>query len=506
MLFTPLNKIVIFFTQLRLKRMKRDLLNPIEIQQSLLKSLIKSGKTTVFGKKHKFKKIKNYNHFKANVPIREYESMSPFIQKTRKGKQNVIWPTMIKWFSKSSGTTDDKSKFIPVSFESLDENHMRSGKDALSWYCEQFPDSVIFAGKSLRLGGYTTANNINHESYFGDISAIIVENLPLWAEIRSTPNQRISLMPEWETKIEAIAEATINKDVTCLVGVPSWMLVLIRRVLKKTGAKELKEVWPNLELYIHGGVSFTPYRAEFEKLMGKGKIEYLETYNATEGFFAVQDCFPSKGLLLMVNHAIFYEFIAMDNFNGEDSTAIPLSDVKLGVTYAMVITTKSGLWRYSIGDTIKFVSLNPHRIEIVGRTKHFINAFGEELMIDNAANALAKACEKTGATIKDYSAAPIYMDDNNSGAHQWMIEFIEAPKSLQEFTEILDSTLQEVNTDYQAKRHKNMALGFPVVQVAKANLFFNWLKSKGKLGGQNKVPRLSNNRVIMDELLALNAK
>ena len=504
MLFTPLNKIVIFFTQLRLKRMRRDLENPTETQRILLRQMLKTAKRTTYGKKYKFKKIKNYQDFKARVPIREYESMSPFIQKTRDGKQNVIWPTMIKWFSKSSGTTDNKSKFIPVSFESLDENHMRSGKDSLSWYCEQFPDSIIFAGKSLRLGGYTTANNLNHESYFGDISAIIVENLPIWAEVRSTPNQRISLMPEWETKIEAIAKATIHKDITCLVGVPSWMLVLIRRVLEKTGAKELREVWPNLELYIHGGVSFTPYKTEFERLVGKGQIRYLETYNATEGFFAVQDCFPSQGMLLMIDHAIFYEFIPIDEFKGEASETIDLSEVKLGETYAMVITTKSGLWRYSIGDTIKFVSLKPHRIEIVGRTKHFINAFGEELMIDNAAKALAKACEKTGATINDYSAAPIYMDENKSGAHQWVIEFIKTPKNLKEFTVVLDQTLKEINSDYEAKRHKNMALGFPVIEVAKPNLFHHWLKSKGKLGGQNKVPRLSNNRVILDELLKLN--
>ena len=506
MLFSPINKILIFFSQLRLLRMKRDLANPIETQQSLLKSIVKQGKGTIYGKKYKLKKVKTFNDFKSTIPLREYESMSPFIQRTRDGRQNVVWPTMIKWFSKSSGTTDNKSKFIPVSFESLDENHMRSGIDALSWYFEQHPGSMVFAGKSLRLGGYTTANNLNHESYFGDISAIIVENLPLWAEIRSTPNQSISLMPEWETKIEAIVKATVKEDVTCLVGVPSWMLVLVKRVLEKTGAKELKEVWPNLELYIHGGVSFTPYRAEFERLVGKGKMEYLETYNATEGFFAIQDCYPSQGMQLLTNHAIFYEFIKMAEFCGEDSETIELSEVELGVTYALVITTKSGLWRYSIGDTIKFVNLSPYRIEIVGRTKHFINAFGEELMIDNASKALAKACEKTGASIKDYSAAPIYMDETNSGAHEWMIEFDSPPDDLQKFTTVLDQTLQDVNTDYQAKRHKNMALGFPVIQVAKPNLFYNWLKNKGKLGGQNKIPRLSNNRIIIDELLELNAK
>ena len=504
--FSPINAIVKLYTKSRFRGIEHYLENPIEVQHDLLASMVKSAANTEYGKQFGFKFIKSYEEFKRTVPIREYESLSPYIQRIREGEQNVLWPTMIKWFSKSSGTTDSKSKFIPVSFESINENHLKGGKDILSWYCQSHPDSQLFTGKSLRLGGSSSVNSINHESYYGDLSAIIVENLPLWAEIRSVPNQRISLMPEWETKMEAIANATIDEDVTSLVGVPSWMMVLSKHILKKTGAKTLKEVWPNLELYIHGGVSFKPYRDEFSKLVGGDGIVYTETYNATEGFFAVQDSFPSKGMLLLLDHAVFYEFIPLDEFNGEESEAIPLEEVQLGKTYAMVITTKSGLWRYSIGDTVRFVSLDPFRIEIVGRTKHFINAFGEELMIDNAANALAEACKQTGANVKDYSAAPVYMQDDNAGGHEWIIEFNTPPESMQAFAEVLDNTLKAINSDYEAKRYKNMALHFPVIHQARPNVFYDWLKQKGKLGGQNKVPRLSNNRTILEELLSLNAQ
>jgi hypothetical protein len=491
--------------KMRFRHIDSYLYNGPEIQQSNLMKMVKYAKNTVYGKEFHFKDIKNYEDFKRQVPIREYEALAPYINRNRDGEQNVLWPTMIKWFSKSSGTTDSKSKFIPVSFESIKENHLRGGQDIFSWYCESHLDSQVFTGKSLRLGGSSSVNSINHESYYGDLSAIIVENLPLWAEIRSTPNQRISLLPEWEEKLEAMATATIQEDVTSLVGVPSWMLVLSKYILKKTGANNLKEVWPNLELYVHGGVSFVPYRNEFKKLVGPNEINYTETYNATEGFFAVQDQFPGQGMLLLIDHAIFYEFVPLNEYVGEGSKAISLGEVEIGETYAMIITTKSGLWRYSIGDTIRFVSKNPYRIEIVGRTKHFINAFGEELMIDNAASALARACNATGASIKDYSAAPIYMDGNKNGAHEWIIEFNNPPENLEVFGTVLDNALKEINSDYEAKRHKNIALGFPVIHQAKEKVFYTWLKSKGKLGGQNKVPRLSNNRQVLEELLEINA-
>jgi len=506
MKFSPINDIVKLYTKSRFIGIQKFLDNPLDVQRDMLAKMVKSAASTEYGKQYGFKFIKTYEEFKRTVPIREYESLSPYIQRIRNGEQNVLWPTMIKWFSKSSGTTDNKSKFIPVSFESINDNHLKGGKDILSWYCHHYPESQIFTGKSLRLGGSSSVNSINHESYYGDLSAIIVENLPLWAEIRTTPNQRISLMPEWESKMEAMANATIKENVTSLVGVPSWMLVLSKHILKKTGAKTLKEVWPNLELYIHGGVSFKPYREEFSKLVGEGDMVYTETYNATEGFFAVQDSFPSKGMLLLLDHGIFYEFIPLDEFNGEESEAISLNEVDLGVTYAMVITTNSGLWRYSIGDTIRFVSLDPYRIEIVGRTKHFINAFGEELMIDNAITALERASKQTGANVKDYSAAPVYMSGVTAGGHEWIFEFNTAPNDIELFAKILDDTLKEVNSDYEAKRYKNMALHFPVIIEARSNVFYDWLMKKGKLGGQNKVPRLSNNRTILEELLELNAQ
>jgi len=473
---------------------------PIDVQQELLFKLLYKARHTEIGEKYHFSKILTYEYFSEKVPIQQYESIEPLIDRTRKGEQNVFWPTPIKWFAKSSGTTNAKSKFIPVSDEALEDCHMKAGKDMLCLYFNNNPEAKLFTGKGLCLGGSSAVYEDN-ETYFGDLSAIIIENMPFWADYRSAPKQEIALMGEWESKMEAIVEETVNEDITSLVGVPSWMLVLINKVLERTGKSNILEVWPNLEVYFHGGVNFNPYREQFKKLIPKKDFKYFETYNASEGFFAIQDQNDSLDMLLMLDYGIFYEFIPMDQFDGEHSEAIPLQKVKLNKNYAIVITTNGGLWRYLIGDTVKFTSLNPYRIRITGRTKHFINVFGEELIIENTEEALNQACLKTGAEVSEYTVAPVFMNVDSSGGHEWLIEFKTAPKNLDLFTELLDNALKSINSDYEAKRYQNMALALPKINVAPKGLFYNWLKDKGKLGGQHKIPRLSNSRKHLDELL-----
>lgn len=488
----------------RYSKVEQFMTNPHEVQHNLLMDMLRKAASTEWGKKFDFAQIHSIVDFSEKVPLQNYETLQCDIDRNRQGEQNIFWPTEIKWFAKSSGTTSAKSKFLPVSLEAIEENHFKSGRDLLSFYCNEVKDTKIFSGYSLRLGGSTSFNSSNHETYYGDLSAILIENLPFWVEMRTTPNQTISLMDEWESKIEEIADYTIKKNVTTFFGVPSWMLVLCRRVLEKTGAKNLLEVWPNLELYVHGGVSFTPYRKQFEELIPKEDFTYLETYNASEGFFAIQDTFDQEAMLLMLNNGIYYEFIPMSEYKGTESKTIPLSEVQEGVNYAMVITTNAGLWRYIIGDTIAFTSTAPYRVRVTGRTKLFINAFGEELIIDNAEKAIKEACVKTGAEVREYTAAPYYMEGQDSGAHEWIIEFVRRPSSLEDFETVLDDSLRALNSDYEAKRHKNMALKPPIVHEAKEELFHNWLKQKGKLGGQHKVPRLANDRVLIEELLKLN--
>ena len=476
---------------------------PIDVQNELLFRLLHKAKDTEVGIQYQFNTIKNYKEFSEKVPIQTYESIEHLIDRTRKGEQNVFWPTPIKWFAKSSGTTNAKSKFIPVSDEALENCHFKAGKDMLGLYINNNPEAQLFTGKGLRLGGSSAVYEDNN-TYFGDLSAIIIENLPFWADFSSAPKQETALMSEWEAKMDAIVQETIDEDITSLVGVPSWMLVLLNRVLEKTGKNNILEVWPNLEVYFHGGVNFNPYREQFKKIIPKTDFKYFETYNASEGFFAIQDENHSLDLLLMLDYGIFYEFIPMNCFDNEHSKAIPLSEVKLNVNYAMVITTNGGLWRYLIGDTVKFTSLNPFRIRITGRTKHFINVFGEELIIENAENALKQACLKTNAEVCEFTVAPIFMDDKKSGGHEWIIEFKKEPKNLNYFTELLDNALKASNSDYEAKRYNNLTLAMPKINIARNGLFYDWLKLQGKLGGQHKVPRLSNSRNHLEELLQLN--
>ena len=500
--FTIVNSIISWFLKKRKHQVELFLKYPIEVQKELLYKLIRKAKDTEVGEKYDFHSIQSYQEFKQKVPLQQYESIEPLIERTRKGEQNIFWPTHIKWFAKSSGTTNAKSKFIPVSDESLEDCHFKGGKDMLCLYCDNNEEAKLFTGKGLRLGGSSGVYEDNH-TYFGDLSAIIIENMPFWADFSSTPSQEIALMEEWESKMTAMVEETIDEDITSLVGVPSWMLVLLNRVLEKSGKNNILEVWPNLEVYFHGGVSFNPYREQFKKLIPKEDFKYYETYNASEGFFAIQDVNNAFDMLLMLDYGIFYEFIPMDKFDGENSETIALEDVKLNTNYALVITTNSGLWRYLIGDTIKFTSLNPHRIKITGRTKHFINVFGEELIIENASEALNQACLKTGAEISEFTAAPIFMENKKNGGHEWLIEFKKQPENIDYFTELLDTSLQTINSDYESKRYNNLTLAMPKINIAPEGLFYNWLKQKGKLGGQHKVPRLSNSRKHLEELLEL---
>jgi len=478
---------------------------PIEVQQQVLQNLLYCAVDTEIGKRYDFSSLERYEHFKNRLPIVRYEDISKDIERCRNGEQNIFWNTPIKWFAKSSGTTNAKSKFIPVSNEALEECHYKAGKDMLSLYFNNNENSQLLAGKCLRLAGSKELHNKNNKIYFGDLSAIVTENLPIWAEFSSTPSTKVSLMTEWEAKLKAIIKESVQDNVTGLLGVPSWMLVLLQKTLSETKKKDLFEIWPNLEVYFHGGVNFDPYHSQFQSLLPSADFKYYEIYNASEGFFAIQDQNNSRDLLLMLDYGIFYEFIPMDKYgtHSEDDV-ISLDGVAVGVQYAVIITTNGGLWRYDIGDTIRFTSLSPFRIQVTGRTKHHINVFGEELIIDNAEKALNAAAQKTGAQYVDFTAGPIFMEGKNKGAHEWIIEFNNPPNDINMFTQILDEELKAENSDYEAKRYKNITLTLPKVHMARTNLFYDWLAKKNKLGGQHKVPRLSNKRKFLEELLEMN--
>ncbi len=475
-----------------------------QLQMHTLEYLTTTAKDTEYGRKHTFSTINSYEKFADSVPLNTYEELKGDIDRMRHGERDVLWKGRVKWYAKSSGTTNDKSKFIPVSHDGLQHIHYAGGKDVVALYLQNNPNSRLFDGRSLILGGSHSPNYDVADSLVGDLSAILIENINPLANLVRVPKKSTALLSDFEIKRDRIARETMNKNVTNISGVPSWMLSVLTRVMELTGKKHLEEVWPNLEVFFHGGVAFTPYRKQYEQLITSPDMHYMETYNASEGFFGIQNDPADKAMLLMIDYGVFYEFIPMDEFGTENPTIVPLWGVETNKNYAMVISTSCGLWRYIIGDTVMFTSKNPYKFVITGRTKHFINAFGEELIVDNAEKGLAYACEQTGAEVLEYTAAPVFMDDNAKCRHQWLIEFSKEPADLSQFAALLDTKLQEINSDYEAKRYKNITLQHLEIVKARHNLFNDWLKSKGKLGGQHKVPRLSNSRKNIDEMLKMN--
>lgn len=499
-----LKNIITAFHTKRLKKIEHFRNHPEDVQIDQFKSLIKKAEKTTWGKQYEYSSIRSIDDYRERVPVQDYDGFLQHIIRLRQGEENLLWPGKTNWFAKSSGTTSTKSKFIPISKESLWQCHFQGGRDVLAIYHQNYPNNNLFSGKTLTLGGSHQINNFNVNSHYGDLSAILIENLPFWTQFFRTPSRKVALLDEWEEKLDLITKETIKQNVTALAGVPSWFLVLLRHILDFSGKKNLLEIWPNLELFIHGGVSFTPYRSQYQDLLPSENMHYLETYNASEGFFAIQDEPSSSSMLLMLDYGVFFEFLPLSEQGKAFPKTLTLHQVETDVDYALVISTNDGLWRYLIGDTIRFSSLKPFRIVISGRTRHYINAFGEEVIIDNAEKAIEAACRETGSVIKEYTAAPVYMSVKIKGAHEWLIEFEKEPNDLAKFIEVLDTTLKEQNSDYEAKRYKDITLDMPHVIIAKKGLFFSWLKKKNKIGGQNKVPRLSNTREYMDDLLEMN--
>ena len=492
------------YFQPRRRELERYINKGEEMQHEILQYLVKRGKDTEYGRKYLFSTINNYNDFAQNIPLNTYEELKGYIDRMRHGERNILWPGQVKWYAKSSGTTNDKSKFIPITHEGLQNVHYQGGKDVLAYYLSNNPDSKLFSGKGLILGGSHSPNYNLSNSLVGDLSAILIENINPLANLVRVPSKEVALLSDFEVKRDKIAREVLSQNVTNISGVPSWMLSVLVRVMELSGKKHLQEVWPNLEVFFHGGIAFTPYREQYEQLITKQDMHYMETYNASEGFFGIQDDPNDKSMLLTLDYGVYYEFLPMDEFENEKPNIVPLEGVEVGRSYAMIISTVCGLWRYEIGDTIQFTSVRPYKFVITGRTKYFINAFGEELIMDNAEKGIEAACKATGAQISDYTAAPIFMDSNAKCRHQWLIEFTKMPDSISDFEHILDSKLQEINSDYEAKRFHDVTLQQLEVVVARKNLFNDWLKSKGKLGGQHKIPRLSNSRKNIDEMLAMN--
>lgn len=492
------SSVISFIIKKRINEIYKSSHQPLLYQKNILKNLVSKAVNTCFGYEHNFYKINDYSIFKNNIPIRNYEQIYPYIEKTIKGEKNILWPGKVKWFAKSSGTTNDKSKYIPVTSDSLYNSYIKGGKDMLSLYENNFPNNDIYNGKGLMLGGSFSQKN---HVITGDISAILLSQFPYWVNYHRLPKKETALMKNWEKKIKLIVEETVNENITNITGVPSWISLILKNILKKTGKKNIKQVWPNLELYIHGGVNFLPYKNVFQELIGE-EINYMEGYNASEGFFAIQDQFKSSELLLMLNYGIFYEFILLKEYQKGSKKTIWLKDVSIKKEYVMIITTNAGLWRYMIGDVIIFTSLNPYRIKIQGRTKNSINVFGEELMINNTDKALTKTCDKLNCKINEYTVAPIFIN-KESGGHEWVIEFKKEPNNLKEFIKELDYNLKKLNSDYEAKRTHDLIIKEPKITIVRNNQFYKWLKKKNKLGGQNKMPRLSETRKIVEEILRI---
>lgn len=500
----PFNSIFSWIIKKRIHQIDLFKKHPIEVQNEVLENIISKSKKTEFGKKYNFENIKKYSDFKNNIPIQNYNTLKPYIDRCIKGEQNILCSDDVNWFAKSSGTTTGKSKFIPVTKNFIENCHYKGGKDLLSIYYNLHPNTQLFNGKHIILGGSSQINSFNNNSYFGDLSAIIVNNLPWWCEWKRTPKKEITLMDNWNDKLQKMVETTVNQNVMILAGVPSWTLVFLKKVLEYTNKNSISEVWPNLELYMHGGVNFSPYISQFNNIIQSKKMNYVQTYNASEGFFAIQDRKNALDMLLMLDYDIFYEFIPLEQINKEKPDVISLENVETEKNYALVISTGSGLWRYMIGDTIMFTSTSPYRIIVTGRTSQYINVFGEELMVSNTDKAISIACEKTKSSVKEYTVAPVFMNNSNTGGHEWFIEFNSPPNNINTFVEILDNSLKSLNSDYEAKRTNNLTINYPIIHIAKNGTFYEWLNSRKQLGGQHKIPRLSNKRDILEELLLIN--
>ncbi|MBQ2289047.1 MAG: GH3 auxin-responsive promoter family protein [Bacteroidaceae bacterium] len=501
--FTPIAKP---YLSCRVKQISKYAYSTERIQREVLKRLIGTASATEWGIRHSYSAIANYEQFAQSVAVQDYESLKGYIDRMRHGEKDVLWKGGCKWFAKSSGTTNDKSKFIPVTPRGLRNIHYRGATDVVAQYVVNNPSSRIFSGKSLILGGSHAPNYNLPGTLVGDLSAILIENCPSLINKFRVPGKDIALLSDFEEKMDRIATLTSGMNITNISGVPSWMMAVLKHMLDITGKEYIDELWPNLEVFFHGGVAFSSYREQYRHLIRNPRMQYMETYNASEGFFAIQNDPSDQAMLLMIDYDVFYEFIPFEELNSPNPTVLPLWEVEVGKNYAMLISTSCGLWRYMLGDTVRFTSKEPYKIVISGRTKHFINAFGEELIIDNAEKGLLKACSATGARILDYTAAPVFMDENAKCRHQWLIEFSKKPDSVERFAEILDDELQQINSDYEAKRYKNKTMQQLEVVVAREGLFNDWLKGKGKLGGQHKVPRLSNNRQHIDELLLMNKR
>ncbi len=497
----PFNTLIAFLVKKRLQQIDLFRDHPGLAQLEVFHDLMRMAKYTAWGRQYDYATITDPDLFRERVPIQDYEDVKPWVERLRKGEQNLLWPTDIRWFAKSSGTTGDRSKYIPVSREALEDCHYKGGKDLVAFHYQQFPDSKLYQGMSLVVGGSSTIEQFRPDAYSGDLSAIIIRNLPIWVEVRRTPVIETALLGNWEEKIEKMARETMREDVRCIAGVPSWTLVLLRRILEMTGKENILQVWPHLELFMHGGVSFRPYKAQFEALIPSPTMNYLESYNASEGSFAIQDRRGADDMLLMLDYGIFYEFMPLDQVGEPKPRTLLLTEVEADVNYALVISTNGGLWRYMPGDTVRFTSLKPYRLQVSGRTRSFINAFGEELIVDNADRAMEAACQATGAVMNEYTAGPIYMDGAARGGHEWAVEFVRPPADLDHFVAVLDKELCALNSDYDAKRRGDMALRPPVLHAMPIGTFHAWMKERGRLGGQNKVPRLCNDRRFLEALI-----
>ena len=499
-----LTKLASLASASRIKKIRRYDTDAEAIQKKQLRQLLHTAKATEWGRKYDYSKRLTSCEYAQRVPVQSYEQFRPYIDRLLAGERNVIWPGAFDWFSKSSGTTDDKSKYIPVSRETFNRVHYRGAADSIALYLHNTSGSRLFSGQGLVLGGAYSPSNVNKNIRCGDLSSLLIDNASPLVDLVRVPGKKIILMDDWEKKLQKTIEATVKENITSFSGIPSWFLILCKTILQQTGKKDLTEIWPNIEVYFHGGISFAPYRNQFKSLIPKESMRYMEIYNASEGFFAIQNDLSDPGMLLMIDYGIYYEFVPLEELDKEYPCAVPLWDVEMRKTYAMVISTNSGLWRYLIGDTVQFTSLHPHKIVIVGRTRHFINICGEELMIGNTEKGLELACAQTGAKVREYTVGPVFMSDDTKARHHWVIEFEKMPDEIEHFTEVLDKALQSLNSDYESKRKKNLTFDRLTITAARDNLFYDWMKQQGKLGGQHKVPRLSNERCFIEELTAMN--